>query len=154
MSTVMIDGSPSPAKLALVRRFLIANGTQADIDAGRFLNRFAFPGQRLARAATSEPNASSPGGSPQRATDAIMTAYRQHRATWQDEYERHVHWEFDEPELLAIVEFLESAAGRHLLEGGWRMNTYVAANTEDLVERILAEAEAILRTDTATGPIE
>jgi hypothetical protein len=48
MASGMIAEPPSATKLALIRRFLVANGTQAEIDSGSFLQRFAFPGSPLA----------------------------------------------------------------------------------------------------------
>ncbi len=83
-----------------------------------------------------------------------MAAYDKHRHTWQDEYETHVNWEFEEEELSLIVAFLESAVGQHFLEGRWRMGAYVGSNTEDLVEQVLADAEAVLREGVAHRPAQ
>ena len=83
-----------------------------------------------------------------------MAAYDKHRHTWQEEYETHVNWEFDEQELLLIVEFLEGTAGQHFLEGRWRMGAYIGSDTEDLVEQIVADAEAALRDGLAHRPAQ
>jgi hypothetical protein len=148
VSSAMIEEPPSAAKLELIRRFLIANGTQGEIDTGSFLQQFALPGSPLCMAAA----AGSPAITLREAfvlpMSALLGAYEQHRATWQSEYERHVNWEFGEEELSVIVRFLESPAGEHFLEGRWRMGAYVGTNTEDLLEQIVAEAEAALRERT------
>lgn len=136
---------PSPAKLALIRRYLQLNGTQRQIDTGSFLDRYAFPHGVLAQAMAAR------GG---RATlrdmftvpmDALRRAYAPHRQVWQQEYERHLNWEYSEDQLRQIVAFLESDAGRHFLVGEWRMNAYVGTGTEELLEQIVREAEASLR---------
>ena len=44
------DEPPSPAKLALIRRYLQLNGTQRQIDTGSFLERHAMPGGALSAA--------------------------------------------------------------------------------------------------------
>lgn len=145
MSSAMIEEPPSPTKLALIRRFLIANGTQAAIDTGKFLERFAFPGSPLSIVATGRSAEITLAQAFQQPMKALMTAYEKYRSTWQDEYETHVNWEFGEEELSLIVGFLEGASGQHFLEGRWRMDAYVGANTEGLVEQIIAEAETALR---------
>jgi hypothetical protein len=150
----MVEGPPSPAKLALIRRFLIANGPQAEIDSGNFLQRLALPGSPLSKAAAEGPGEITFGQAFELPWNALLKAYEKHRGTWQDEYERHVNWEFDEEELSLIVGFLESPAGEHFLEGRWRMGAYVGTNTEELLEQIIAEAEATLRKsrDKEKGP--
>lgn len=145
MSSAMIAEPPSPAKLGLIRRFLVANGTQAEIDSGSFLQRYAMPGSELFRIAASASGEVTFREAFELPMNALLKAYEQHRATWQDEYETHLNWEFNEEELSSIVSFLESPAGKHFLEGSWRMNAYINTNTEDLIEQIIAEAEANLR---------
>ena len=140
----MIEEPPSVAKLALIRRFLVANGTQAEIDSGSFLQRFALPGNALS-AAASETRPVTLREAFELPMAALLTAYEKHRATWQEEYESHVNWEFETEELSSIVAFLESPAGEHFLEGRWRMGAYVGTNTEELVEQIIGEAETALR---------
>jgi hypothetical protein len=145
MSSAMVEESPSPSKLALIRRFLIANGTQVEIDSGGFLQRFALPGSPLAMVAAGASGEITFQQSFELPMKALLAAYGQHRSTWQAEYERHVNWEFEEQELSLIVSFLESVTGQHFLEGRWRMGAYVGTNTEDLIEQIVADAEVALR---------
>lgn len=145
MSSAMVEESPSPSKLALIRRFLIANDTQAEIDSGDFLQRFALPGTPLAMVAAGASGEITFQQSFELPMKALLAAYGQHRSTWQEEYERHVNWEFQEQELSLIVSFLESTTGQHFLEGRWRMGAYVGTNTENLVEQIVADAEVALR---------
>ncbi|WP_242137406.1 hypothetical protein [Sphingomonas sp. TREG-RG-20F-R18-01] len=154
MSSAMVEEPPSPAKLALIRRFLIANGTQSDIDTGNFLQRFALPGSPLSMVAADASGDITFRQSWDLPLKALMAAYDKHRHTWQDEYETHVNWEFEEEELSLIVAFLESAVGQHFLEGRWRMGAYVGSNTEDLVEQVLADAEAVLREGVAHRPAQ
>lgn len=75
---------------------------------------------------------------------ALIDAYERHRADYQKEYESHVNWEFTEDELREIVGFLERPAGRHFLDGRWRMDAYVGTNTEEIEEQIVREAMAAL----------
>lgn len=75
---------------------------------------------------------------------ALKKAYAKHRSEYQQAYESHVNWEFTEEELAEIVAFLERPAGKHYLDGRWRMEAYVGTNTEELEERIVAEAQASL----------
>ena len=146
----MIEEPPSPQKLALIRRFLIANGTQAEIDTGSFLQRYALPGSTLSSVAAEASGEITFGQMFKLPMDALLEAYEAHRATWQDEYERHVNWEFREDELSLIVGFLESSAGEHFLEGRWRMGAYVGTNTEHLLEQIVADAETALRSNRSS----
>jgi len=150
----MVAEPASPSKLALIRRFLIANGTQAEIDAGSFLQRFAMPGSPLSMVAASIPGEITFAQAFDLPMKALLAAYEQHRHVWQEEYETHVNWEFDEQELSVIVAFLEGTAGQHFLEGRWRMGAYVGTNTEDLVEQIVADAEAVLREGVADRPAQ
>jgi len=129
---------PSDTKKALIHRYLIASGRQADIDRGKFVERVAVIGQPVFAAAAE-------GGATIReafdtAFAALREAYEPHRAVWQEEYESHLNWEYSEEELAQIVAFLESPAGQHHLEGSWRMNAYIGTNTEELVEKIVGEA--------------
>jgi hypothetical protein len=142
----MIEEPASPEKLALIRRFLVANGTQSEIDNGSFLQRFALPGSALSSVAAEALGEITYGQAFELPMNALLAAFQIYRATWQEEYESHVNWEFSEDELLLIVGFLESSAGEHFLEGRWRMGAYVGTNTEHLLERILADAEAALRS--------
>ncbi len=145
MPSAMSAEPPSPTKLALIRRFLIADGTQAEIDTGKFLQRFAFPGSPLSMLVIGTSAETTFAQAFELPMQALMTAYEKHRPTWQEEYETHVNWEFEEEELSQIVGFLEGATGHHFLEGRWRMGAYVGTNTEGLVEQIIAEAEIALR---------
>lgn len=146
MSSAMEQESPGPSKLALIRRFLIANGTQAEIDTGSFLQQFALAGSPLPMIDTGASRNITFKQSFKLRMKALLAAYDKHRSTWQKEYEAHVNWEFNEQELSLIVSFLESAAGQHFLEGRWRMGAYVGTNTEDLIEQIIADAELTLGT--------
>ncbi len=145
MSSAMIEEPPSPAKLALIRRFLIANGTQAEIDNGRFLHRFAVPGSLLFEIMAGGPIETNLRQAFDLPMEALMRAYEKKRSTWQDEHERHVNWEFEADELLLIVSFVASAADQHFLEGRRRIGAYVGTNTEHLVDQIIAEAQVDLK---------
>jgi len=134
MSSAMIEEPPSPSKQALICRFLEASGIQHAIDSGTFVQRLALPGGPLVGSGLNF------GAN----LEAVARAYAKHRAVWQDEYERHANWEFTEEELRGIVGFLESDIGKHFLEGRWRMDAYVATNTEHLLEDIVADAQASL----------
>jgi len=135
---------PSASKLALIREFLRLNGTQGEIDRGDFLSRLgAFTGPLATELLAANPTItygevlSAPGA-------AVLRAYGKHRQTWQDEYERHVNWEFTEQELEALVAFMTGAVGRHYLDSRWRMKAYVGSNTEHLLDEIAAEARGYL----------
>jgi hypothetical protein len=129
--SAQVNDPASPKKAALIRRFLRAIGTQDRIDSGGFLDAFALG---------ASPAIAGTGASITAAMEALRIAYKPHQATWQHEYEAHVNWEFAETELEQIVDFLESAAGQHFLEGCRRMDAYVATNTEDLTEQIIGKA--------------
>lgn len=144
MASAMIEEPANEKKLALIRRFLVANGNQAEIDSGSFLQRLALPGGALSMAAVNASKEVTFEEAFQLPMNALLKAYEPHRKTWQQEYETHVNWEFEEEELLTIVEFLESASGAHFLEGRWRMGAYIGTNTEGLIEQIVAEAETAL----------
>jgi hypothetical protein len=144
--SAMIEEPPTPAKLALIQRYLRLTGTQQRIDSGSFLGRFTLPGGPLAQALMERQPEVSFRDMFAIPIAALRRAYEPHRHVWQEEYERHVNWEYTEDELRQIVAFLESDAGRHFLEGEWRMNAYVDTNTEELLEQIIREAEASLRS--------
>jgi hypothetical protein len=144
--SAMVAEPPSPAKLELIRRYLRLTGTQQRIDSGSFLQPIAVPGGPLSQPMVElQPDVSFrdmftiPMA-------ALLRAYQPHRHVWQEEYERHVNWEYGEDELRQIVAFLGSGAGQHFLEGERRMNAYVGTNTEELLEQIVSEAQAILRS--------
>jgi len=145
MTSAQIGEPPSASKLDLIRRFLRAAGIQQQIDTGSFLDRFAFPGSPLVASAAFDGCTFREAG--KRAFGALREAYAKHRNFWQDEYESHVNWEFTEAELEEIVAFLERPAGKHYLEGRWRMDAYIGTNTEDLIEDIICEAKAALAGD-------
>jgi hypothetical protein len=135
----------SPAKLALIRRFMKAIGLQDKLDTGSFLERYAVPGGPMWSISSEQTlNETLSGGFENRMT-ALRNAYVQHRAEFQKAYEDHLNWEFTEAGLLEIVGFLERPVGQHYLDGRWRMEAYVGTNTVDLEARIVAEAEAGLR---------
>lgn len=140
MSAAQIEEPPSPSKLDLIRRFLRATAIQQDIDEGSFLGRFAVPGglvyQSAAKGDVTFRDAT------EAAFSALRSAYEAQRHVWQEEYESHVNWEFTEQELEQIVAFLEDPVGQHFLEGRWRMDAYIGTNTEDLIDQIVAEAQA------------
>jgi hypothetical protein len=144
VTSAMIEEPASATKLALIRRFLIANGNQAEIDSGSFLQRFALPGSALSVAAASTSGEITFRQAFELPMNALREAYEKHRATWQEEYETHINWEFTEDELSAIVDFLESPIGEHFLEGRWRMGAYIGTNTEHLIEQIIADAQTAL----------
>jgi hypothetical protein len=136
-----IHEPPSPSKLALIRRFLCAAEIQHRIDTGNFLDRFAMPGGPvLASAALGD--ADTLREAVDASLAALRAAYETRRHIWQEEYESHVNWEFTEEELKEIVAFLEKPVGAHFLEGRWRMDAYIGSNVEELVDEIVAEAEA------------
>jgi hypothetical protein len=139
MTSAMKTAPPSPSKAQLIRDFLRLSGLQRDIDEGRVLD--SWPGAGAAVYAAL-PRDIAFGDSFAAATGALRSAYEPHRHVWQEAYERHVNWEFEEDELKAIVAFLESPAGQHLREATWRMNAYIRTNTEPLVEQITKEAIA------------
>jgi hypothetical protein len=141
-----IEEPPGPAKLDLIRRYLRATGMQRQIDTGSFLERFALPGGPLTEALASRGDSVSIRDMFAIPIDALRRAYEPHRQVWQEEYERHLNWEYTEEELGQIVTFLESDAGQHYLEGDWRMRAYVWTNTEELLEQIVRDAEVILRS--------
>lgn len=144
--SAMVEEPPSPAKLELIRRYLRLTGTQRRIDSGSFLERYAFPGGRLSEAMAERGGEITFHDLFDIPMAALRRAYEPHRQVWQEEYERHVNWEYTEDELREIVAFLETNAGRHFLDGEWRMNAYVGTNTEELLEQIIREAEASVRS--------
>jgi hypothetical protein len=122
---------------------------QRRIDTGSFLERFAMPGGPLTEAVEAGRERISFRELFEIPMAALRRAYEPHRHVWQEEYERHLNWEYTEDELRQIVSFLESDAGRHYLEGEWRMNAYIGTNTEDLLEQIIREAEADVRSSSS-----
>jgi hypothetical protein len=140
MTSAMNTAPPSPSKAQLVRDFLRLSGLQRDIDEGRVLD--AWPGAGAAVYAAL-PRDIAFGEFVPAATEALRSAYEPHRHVWQEEYERHVNWEFEEDELKAIVAFLGSAPGQHLRDATWRMNAYIRTNTEHLLEQIIKDAVAL-----------
>ena len=145
-NSASIEEPPSPGKLELIRRYLRATGMQRQIETGSFLQRFALPGGPLTEAMASRGDEISLRDMFAIPMDALRRAYEPHRQVWQNEYERHLNWKSTEEELRQIVAFLESDAGQHYLAGDWRMNAYVGTNTEELLEQIVRDAEAILRS--------
>lgn len=145
----MTFGGPSPSKLALIRRFLVLNGTQAAIDSGSFLHRLAMPGGPLSGLRRGQITLHEALAGP---IKAVTDAYERHRPVWQEEYESHVDGEFDETELASIVDFLESPAGGRFLYARELMDAYVETNTEHLLGEIVDEARATLvgSTDAST----
>ena len=140
-----IDEPPSAEKLRLIRRFLELNGTQAEIDSGSFLDRFALPGGTLAASLSASTKEVTIEDMLMRPLGALRRAYAPRKHTFQEAYESHVNWEFSQPELSEIVAFLETAAGQHFMEGRWRMEAYTNTNMEDLVEEIVTDAERDLQ---------
>ena len=138
MSSAQIEEAPSEMKRDLIRRFLNATGIQARIDSGSFLERYAFIGTPLFVLAAEK--GGTLGECTAQAMQALKNAYEPHRGTWQEEYEGHVNWEFNEAELQRIVDFLETAEGQHFLEGRWRMDAYISTNTEGIIEEIVGQA--------------
>jgi hypothetical protein len=135
---------PSPSKLDLIRRLLIAIGLQAKLDSGSFLERHAMPGGAMGQSTTGEPRPETIGDGFEKRRAALLDAYARHRAEYQEEYESHLNWEFTEDELREIVRFFERPVGRHFLDGRWRMDAYVGTNTEEVDEQIVREAMAAL----------
>lgn len=144
--SAMIETPPSAAKRELIRAYLRLTGLQRRIDSGSFLEPHAFPGGLLTQAMTARGGQVTFRDMFEIPMAALRRAYEPHRHVWQEEYERHLNWEYTEDELRQIVAFLDSAAGRHFLEGQWRMNAYVGTNTEDLEQQIVRDAEAELRS--------
>jgi hypothetical protein len=140
--SAMDEISPSPAKRALIHRFLVANGSQAKIDSGTFLDHLAFPGGPLTGLLPEQVSLQEFFTGPM---GALKQAYESHRDIWQEEYESHVDAMFGEEELLQVVDFLESPSGRLYLDASWRMDAYIETNTEAVVEHIVAEARKSLK---------
>ncbi len=138
----MTEDSPSPAKRALIGRYLAASGLQTRIDSGAFLDHLAFPGGPLTGLLPEQVSLRDFFTGPM---GALKQAYEKHRDIWQEEYESHVDGMFGEDELLQVVNFLESPSGRLYLDAQWRMDAYIETNTEAVVEHIVAEAQASLR---------
>ena len=143
----MNSASPSAAKAQLIRDFLRLTGIQRKIDDGGFFDKFCIPGGAVFMAL---PGDVLYGEAFTVAKAAISAAYEEHRSVWQDEYDSHVNWEFDEGELGEIVAFLSSPAGKHYQEGLWRMGAYIGTNTEHLIDEILQKACAIASAHTAS----
>lgn len=136
-------GVPASAgKLVLIRRFLRAIGRQDQLDSASFLERYAIPGGAMWPIEPGSPITEDLHSGFERRMSALKKAYQKHRATYQKAYEDHVNWEFTEEELGTIVTFLESRFGKHYLDGRWRMEAYTDTNTEDIEQRIVAEAQA------------
>lgn len=147
--SAMITEPPSAAKLTLIRDFLRLVGLQARIDTGAFLERHV--GALLQDLAEHHPSMRF-GDAFSAPMAALREAYAKHREAWQAEYESHANWEFTEEELREIVRFFDSAAGRHYLEGRWRMDAYIGTNTERIEIEIVAEARRLLRLPPANAP--
>lgn len=139
-----IEAPPSPTKLILIRRFLRAIGRQDQLDTGSFLEHYAIPGGPMWHVEPGSQITESLSGGFQVKMSALKKAYAKHRAEYQEAFESHVNWEFTADELAEIVAFLERPAGKHYLDGRWRMEAYVGTNTEELEEQIVAEAQASL----------
>ena len=138
------EAPPSASKLALIRRFLRAIGRQDQLDTGSFLERYAIPGGELWPVTPGSQVSESLMGGFETRMSALKKAYEKHRSAYQRAFEGHVNWEFSEPELAQIVDFLESPVGKHYLEGRWRMEAYVGTVTEEMEAQIVAEAKASL----------
>jgi hypothetical protein len=143
--SAQVEKPASLAKLALIRRFMKAIGLQDKLDTGSFLERYAVPGGPMSTISSGQTLSETLSGSFEKGMTALRDAYAPHRAEYQKAYEDHLNWEFTETELTEIVGFLERPVGQHYLDGRWRMEAYVATNTEDLEARIVAEAQANLR---------
>lgn len=137
-----IKAPASASKRALIRRFLRAIGRQEQLDSGSFLERYAIPGGIMWSIKPGVQLTEDPRLGFERRMSALKRAYEKHRAAYQQAYDDHVNWEFTEEELAVIVAFLESPAGKHYLDGRWRMEAYTDTNTEDLEQDIVTEAQA------------
>ena len=142
--SAQIEEPPSPSKRDLIKRFLRAVGRQDELDTGSFLERHAMPGGAMWQVPAEGQLSESLMDGFTRRRAALVEAYERHRADYQEEYESHVNWEFTEYELREIVGFLEQPAGKHFLEGRWRMDAYVGTNTEEMEEQIVRDAIAAL----------
>jgi len=136
-----IEGTPSPSKLGLIKRYLRAIGRQQELDSGSFLERYAVPGGPMWGKSMTRPSETLGGGFEKR-MEALRAAYSRHRSEYQEAYEQHVNWEFTEDELAEIVNFLEKPVGKHYLDGRWRMDAYVHTDMEDTEAQIVKEAIA------------
>lgn len=139
-----IEAPPNAAKLLLIRRFLRVIGRQDQLDTGSFLERYAIPGGSMWPVQSGSQLTESLMGGFELRMAALKKAYAKHRSEYQRAYESHVNWEFTEEELTEIVTFLERPAGKHYLDGRWRMEAYVGTDTENLEGQIVAEAQASL----------
>lgn len=142
--SAQIDVPASPSKLLLIRRFLRAIGRQDQLDTGSFLERYAIPRGPMWQVSSGQVLSESLSEGLKKRMTALTNAYAKHRAEYQRAYEDHVNWEFTEAELSEMVGFLERPAGKHFLDGRWRMEAYVGTNTEELEEQIVKEAMASL----------
>jgi len=102
-----------------------ASGLQDRLDSGSFLDRYAFIPElnweegRPADETVNLLEAITAKGP----TDALKAAYEQYRPIYQEEYERHINWEFTEQELQGIVAFLEPRLDDtiSMAAGEWRL---------------------------------
>lgn len=148
-ASAMIDTPPSAAKAKLIAEFLVLSGTQAEIDNGRAVESLAMRdgGESMLANADKDGRFNGPivGGPLTIVNDAYQQAYLRHKPEFQREYAKHVNWEFTEEELRSINAFLRSSAGKHYLDGAWRMHAYVDTNTEGLIAIISADAKAVAK---------
>ncbi|WP_312487290.1 hypothetical protein [Sphingomonas sp.] len=141
-----IEAPASASKLALIKRFLRAIGRQQQLDSGSFLERYAIPGGAMWPIEPGTQLKEDWLSGFERRMSALKTAYAKRKTFYQQAYKDHVNWEFTEQELTEIVTFLESSAGRHYIDGRWRMEAYTDSNTEDVEQAIVAEALASFAT--------
>jgi biotin carboxylase len=140
------ERAASQMKLALIRRFLELNGTQAAIDDGTFLDRYADSSPVLIEAVEGGGGSTTLRDRLVRPIEALRRAYLPHRGEYQAAFEAHVNGEFTEDELREIVGFLETDTGQHFIEGRWRMDAYTQTSMEEITEEIIVQAAQELRS--------
>ena len=138
-ASAQINEPPSQSKLVLIRRFMKASGLQEKLDSGSFLERYAFVRELDWQKGKSNASVMERLSGPM---DALKSTYQKYRPLYQKAYEDHLNWEFTEQELLQMSVFLESAVGRHYLDGTWRMDAYTRTNMEDTEAALVDEAVA------------
>ena len=148
-SAAMIETPPSPEKQRLIADYLCLTGTQAHIDSGRDLERFALQDLIEILAANGGQDGSNPPTAFAQLSDLVLQiykgAYTKHKDAFQRAYADHLNWEFTGAELKEITAFLRTDTGQHYLAGDWRMNAYTGTNTEPLIASIAAEAKAEIK---------
>ncbi|MEN7538157.1 hypothetical protein [Aurantiacibacter flavus] len=137
--SAMNEQPANAEKQALIRRFMAATGLQRELDSGSFLERYALNSQLDWNSGTAATTLFEAITGP---IEALKAEYEHVRPTYQEEFERHINWEYTEEELRQLVAFFESAVGQHYIDGDWRMRAYSATNLEDIEGELVRKAVA------------